>query len=89
MLWRKATAADWRYWVGVLFLAPVYLFLFMGVGRRFLHNGGTVVIWLFMTIAGLAMFLGAYYWSRFVPTKLSWILAAVAWLAFAWWSWSL
>jgi hypothetical protein len=83
---RPAASGDYRFWFGVLFLFPIWLEVFVLFGGKFL-NGSAIIVWLNVTIAAVAGLFFVALWSRFVPAKVSIVLAAFSWSMFLWTSW--
>jgi len=59
---------------------PVFIVIFEKIGNRF-FDASTLSLWLFITVEGLIMFFGWIAWARFVPAKVSLVLAVFAWTA--------
>jgi len=80
----KATPKDWRLTGSIFFLVPVFLWLFAHLGRHFLDNAGVAMIWLYSVTAGIILLLATTFCVKVVPTKVLFILAAIAWAALIW-----
>jgi hypothetical protein len=80
----KAAPKDWRLGGSILFLVPIFLWLFAHLGSHFLDNAGVAMIWLYSVTAGLILLLATSFCVRMIPTKGLFILAAIAWVAFIW-----
>ena len=80
----KATPKDWRLEGSIFFLVPVFLWLFAHLGRHFLDNAGVAMIWLYSVTAGIILLLATAFCVKVVPTKVLFILAAIAWAALIW-----
>jgi hypothetical protein len=83
---RPAAGEEYRYWFGVLFLLTIWLGLFVGFGGKFL-NGSALAVYLNVTRAAVAGFFFMLMWSRFVPVKLSLVLAGLSWSTAFWVAW--
>ena len=84
---RKATSHDYRLWAGFTFFIPVYFGLFMGFGRPFMDRASAVAIWSVLTPVGVVLVFGSFLWARFVPAKVFWTLAVIAWSLMLWYLW--
>jgi len=56
------------------------LVAFEKIGNRF-FDAPTFILWIFVTSYMLVVFLGGLAWARFVPAKVSLVLAVFAWSA--------
>jgi hypothetical protein len=81
---KKTTPKDWRLAGSIFFLVPVFLWLFAHLGRHFLDNAEVAMIWLYSVIAGVILLLATAFCVKVVPTKILFILAAIAWAALIW-----
>jgi len=80
----RETTTDWRLTGSIFFLVPVFLWLFAHLGRHFLDNAGVAMIWLYSVTAGIVLLLATAFCVKVVPTKVLFILAAIAWAALIW-----
>jgi hypothetical protein len=80
----KAAPKDWRLGGSILFLVPIFIWLFAHLGSHFLDNAGAVMIWLYSVTAGLVLLLATSFCVRLIPTKVLFTLAAIAWLTLIW-----
>ena len=55
----KATRKDWRLEGTIIFLIPIFIWLFAHLGRHFFDNAGIAMIWLYSVTAGSFCF-----WQR-------------------------
>ena len=86
--WRKATPAEQRHFAGLFFIIPVCfeLFILTMKSDRQMHllslldKAGAFMFWLVFTLATSALFFASVFWGRRVPTRVSVILAIIAWL---------
>jgi hypothetical protein len=76
---RKATSYDYRYWFGSLFLFPIVALSLIWFYQRFFRASGVVVIWAVLAVHMLAYLIANLACGRFVPVKLSLLLAFVSW----------
>jgi hypothetical protein len=83
----KATPGDKRQGASVFLFIPIVCWFFVGFGQYFFDKAGAVSIFIFLTIGFSVFFFTILFWIRTVPTKISLILAAIAWPAFLWWAW--
>lgn len=83
---RRGESADYRYWFGVLFLFPVTVGLFMKFGIQ-LFDRSALIVWLGVTLFGVASFFIARLWARFVPAIVSLWLAVIVWTVGFWLAW--
>jgi len=83
--WRKATREENRYGAGLFFLVAVYFIVFyLGISKgryigAFMDRASPVMLWVGGTAAGSALVFGSVFWARHVPTRVSTVLAIVAW----------
>ena len=80
----RATPNDWRLTGSIIFLIPVFVWLFAHLGRNFMENAGVAMVWVYSVTAGIVLFLATAFCVRVVPTKVLFILAAIAWAALIW-----
>jgi hypothetical protein len=80
----KATRKNWRLEGSIIFLVPVFLWLFAHLGRHFFDNAGVAMIWLYSVTAGIILLLATAFCVKVVPAKVLFILAAIAWAALIW-----
>ena len=80
----KAAPKDGRLGGSILFLVPIFLWLFGHLGSHFLDNAGVVMIWLYSVTAGLILLLATSLCMRMISTKGLFILAGIAWVTFIW-----
>jgi len=84
--WRKSTPAEQRHFAGLFFLIPVCFeiaIFTMKYARhlvRWLDTTSAVTLWLLFTIGASALCFISLFWGRHIPTKVSLILAAFAWV---------
>jgi len=76
---RKATANDYRVWFGSLFLFPIVALSYVLINQRYLRDAGIVAIWAVLAAHMIAYLIAIFVCSRFVPAKLSLLLAFVSW----------
>ncbi|HWA86166.1 MAG TPA: hypothetical protein VG710_08095 [Opitutus sp.] len=79
----KAKPGDYRTAFGFLFLMPVFLLVFMKIGRAAFDSSSGVVLWAFSSAAIGFGLVVLFAWSRFVPARVSLVLGIIAWAAFA------
>jgi len=79
--WRKATAEDWRIGAPMFFLTPIYMGLGKTLGTRFMDTASPTALWLASTTFMIMYLVNVFFWTRFVPAKVSWMLAVIAWAA--------
>ena len=80
----KAIPKDWRLTGSIVFLVPVFLWLFAHLGRHFLDNAGVAMIWLYSMTAGIILLLATAFCVKMFSTKVLFILAVIAWAALIW-----
>jgi|SRR6266446_6041250 len=83
--WRKATPTDKRYGAGLFFLLAVYFGVamlaihFSPSFTTFIESVSAMGLWLaFVAVVSLMVF-GSVLWARHVATRVSAILAVIAW----------
>jgi hypothetical protein len=76
---RKATPAEQRFFSAYFLFIPIFGGLFVKVGIAFMKTTGFVSNWLFATALGVVLIFGSYYWGKFMPAKISWILGGIIW----------
>jgi hypothetical protein len=78
----KSKPEDFRYWSGVLGQLP--LVIMMGTSLPIFDFSG-VALWAAATALGLCAFGIAHLWARFIPAKMSLLIAIPAWVGFCFW----
>ena len=87
---RKATADENRMGALFFFLAALGFILFLVTAKYArgwldrVDRASPVALWICAAIALSAAVFGAVYWCRVVSTKLTVILAVVAWVILFW-----
>ncbi len=77
--YRKATPRELRWYSALFALLPVWLVIFVYVGKSWLDHASGIGIGLYLMGSGLGGLLILAMWARFVPAKISWLAAAVIW----------
>jgi hypothetical protein len=87
---RKATTDENRLGAFAFFLTAFGFILFLVIAKyakgwmdRF-NQASPVTLWIFATIALTAAVFGSIYWCRVVSSKVTVILAVVAWMILFW-----
>jgi hypothetical protein len=81
---RKAQAWDFRYWVGSLFLVPLFVMGALTFGNRIFDLSG-IQLWLGFTGVCLVGYIGVNLWARSIPWRVSAILSIISWAGFYYW----
>jgi hypothetical protein len=80
---RKAERFDHAYYSGFLVVSPIIILSFIFV----IHRMSTMQAWLLgllFTGFGAIGYLGCMLWSRNVPIRYSYSIAAVEWVVVGW-----
>jgi hypothetical protein len=80
----KTTPKDWRLEGSIVFLVPVFIWLFAHLGRHFFDNAGVAMIWLYSVSAGIILLLATAFCVKMIPAKVLFVMAAIAWAALIW-----
>jgi hypothetical protein len=79
---RKASAEDYQWHFAWFFFAGVLMIVGTILGRRFLTDASLMSIWLYATIAMVALFFCVIAWAQRVPARVSLALAIPTWGVF-------
>jgi hypothetical protein len=80
----KTTRKNWRLEGSIIFLVPVFIWLFAHLGRHFFDNAGIAMIWLYSVSAGIILLLATAFCVKMIPAKVLFVMAAIAWAALIW-----
>jgi membrane associated rhomboid family serine protease len=80
----KATPETRRRGASILFVIPVFLWLFAHFGKDILNKAGVAMLCLLFAASGIVIFLVTAFCAKVIPTKILFVLAAIAWLALIW-----
>ena len=80
----KATPKTRRRGASILFVIPVSLWLFPHLGGHILDKAGVAMLCLLFVASGIVILLVTAFCAKFIPTKILFVLAAIAWLALIW-----
>jgi hypothetical protein len=78
--YRKATPTQLRWYSAAFAFIPIWMVLFVDVGRSYLDKANGVGIWFYVMGCLLTAGLCLVVWVRFVPTAVSWVFAAIVWI---------
>jgi hypothetical protein len=78
----KSKPEDYRYWFGVPGQLP--LLVMAGTSVPIFAFSG-ITLWIAATAFGICAFGVAHLWARFIPARMSLIIAIPAWVAFYFW----
>ena len=81
---RNATPEEWRYWAGIAAIMPLYFgatILSIKYEKHFWDTAGEFSLIVVTAVVVCILFFGSTLWGRYVPAKVSWILAAIGWPA--------
>lgn len=81
--YRKANQRELRFFSAIFASIPIWvllIFLFSPAEESYLHKAGTAGICLYWVGGGALIALWITLWVKFVPTSVSWAVAAVAWI---------
>jgi len=82
----KATSADYRFFSGFFVFTPVFIV----VGAWVLGLSKTTnafVLWLVFAGLMLTFSIACYFLARYVPTRVSYTIGAIIWIAAFWIAW--
>jgi len=79
-----ATPKSRRWGASILFVFPAFLWLFPHFGKDILNKAGIAMLCLLFVASGIILLLVTAFCARFIPTKILFVLAAIAWLALIW-----
>lgn len=65
---------------------PIEVVAFVAFCGPFL-NHSAFIVWLIVTIAAVVSLFFCVLWARFVPAKVSLLLAVLTWSTLAWTAW--
>jgi hypothetical protein len=79
---RKARPEELRRWAAVAAMIPLYfgaaMFSFKHA-KHFWDTAGELELIGVSSVVICVLFFGSKIWSRHIPAKISWILAAIGW----------
>ena len=83
--WRKARPAEKGFAAAFLLFIPVAFTLVLLLERLHsrifrLFDSGALTLWMLFTAGASAATFGCIAWSRYVPIRISIVLAVLAWL---------
>lgn len=80
--YRKANRRELRFFGAIFASIPIWvllILLFADAEKSYLHLAGTVGLFLYWVGGAGLVALWITLWFKFVPTTVSWSVAAVAW----------
>jgi uncharacterized membrane protein len=79
-----ATPKTRRWGASILFVLPVFLWLFPHFGKDILNKAGVAMLCLLFVVSGIILLLVTAFCAKVIHTKILFVLAAIAWLALIW-----
>ncbi|HEV2328307.1 MAG TPA: hypothetical protein VGY56_05915 [Verrucomicrobiae bacterium] len=81
--YRKANQRELRFFGAIFASVPIwvlFIFLFSKAERSYLHEAGIAGLCLYWAGGATLVALWIRLWVKFVPTTVSWAVAAGAWI---------
>jgi len=82
----QASPSELRCCSGMFALMPWMIVVFQFIGPYFFITDKSFGFVLFTACVLLASFIWLWVWVSFIPTKFSWVLGTLFWLALIGWS---
>ena len=80
--YRKATAADWRFWLAVLLWFTFTVTVLLPFAQSFMDNASIFMIWLGLTFWAVAGWAFAEVLKKYVPAIIPLVLTVTAWVLY-------
>jgi hypothetical protein len=79
-----STPRSRRWGASILFVIPVFLWLCPHFGKDILNKAGVAMLCVLFVASGIVLLLVTAFFAKVIPTKILFVLAAIAWLALMW-----
>lgn len=77
---RKATPTELRWYSAEFLFIPIWMTMFVYIGRTYLDRVDAIGIWLYIMAFLFVGFVLVAGWARFVSANVSWCIGGLVWV---------